>query len=415
MKAKSHERAILVELEISSLDTKNKPNEFHELALSAGVEPVLTITGKRLSPDSKYFVGAGKADEILQAVKAYKVDAVLFNHVLTPSQQRNLEKLLNCKIIDRVNLILDIFAQRARTFAGKLQVELAQLKYLSTRLVRGWTHLERQKGGIGLRGPGETQLEEDRRSIRLKIGYIQKRLQKVHSQRQQLRSHRMRSAVATVSLVGYTNAGKSTLFNQLTSANAYVANQLFATLDPTSRKIKIPNFGETVLIDTVGFISDLPHDLIEAFKATLEETREADLLLHVIDAADADRENNIVEVNKVLVQIDADKVPQLMVFNKIDLLENATCTIDRDEFGKPIRVWISAAKGLGIDLLQQAISELIGENRVICCVKLTPQEAKIRAQLHAVDAVIKEEMLDNGDMILEVCLPEERLRKMIND
>lgn len=337
--------------------------EFKELALSAKLKMVALIEANRKVPDAKYFMGSGKAQEIADLVKLHQAHQVLVNHALSPSQKRNLEKLLQCPVIDRTELILHIFALRARTFEGKLQVELAQLQYMSTQLVRGWTHLERQKGGIGLRGgPGETQLEVDRRLLRDRIKAIEQRLEKVHQQRALGRRSRKRADIPSLSLIGYTNAGKSTLFNRLTHADVYVADQLFATLDPTLRRISFPQTGTIILADTVGFIRDLPHDLVNAFHATLEETVEATLLLHVVDAHHLDRQRYLDEVQKVLVQIGADKRPQLQIFNKIDLLENQEARIDRDSDQRPIRVWISATTGAGLPLLHQALSELLSDS-----------------------------------------------------
>lgn len=354
-------KAILVQIIFHAhIDIDNYLAEFKELALSAGVTPVQIITGTRKAPDAQYFIGSGKAEEISQAVKANHAGQVLINHALSPGQKRNLEKLLACPVIDRTELILHIFALRARTFEGKLQVELAQLHYLSTRLIRGWTHLERQKGGIGLRGgPGETQLEVDRRLLRDRIKLITQRLEKVRKQRDLSRRARHRSQTPSVSLVGYTNAGKSTLFNRLTRADVYVADQLFATLDPTLRRINLAQTGAVILADTVGFIRDLPHDLVNAFHATLEETLRADLLLHVVDAHHVQRQHYIDEVQKVISQIGADNVRQLQVFNKLDLLPEQTPRIDRDVHGQPIRVWLSATTGEGLPLLRQALEELL--------------------------------------------------------
>lgn len=335
--------------------------EFYELALSAGVAPVCLIKGARKVPEPKYFLGKGKAEEILQAVKAEKVQLVLVNHELAPGQKRNLEQLWQCRVLDRTELILKIFAQRARTLEGKLQVELAQLQYALTRLVRGWTHLERQRGGLGLRGgPGETQIELDRRLLRDRIRKIKQRLEKVHKHRQLSRRARQRAAVPSVSLVGYTNAGKSTLFNKLTKSEVFVANQLFATLDPTLRRVNLAEGHAMILADTVGFIRDLPHDLVEAFHATLEETLEANLLLHVIDAHNPEKQLYIEQVEKVLQQLGAEQIPQLQVLNKVDLLADATPRIDRDGSGRPVRVWVSAVTGQGIDLLKQAVLEVLG-------------------------------------------------------
>ena len=316
---KTGEVTILVQLSIESDKEREDPIEFEELALSAGALPVEFISGARKQPSPNYFVGSGKLEEIASAVRAHKAQVVLFNHALSPSQERNLEKELQCRVLDRTGLILDIFAQRARSHEGKLQVELAQLQHLSTRLKRGWTHLDRQKGGIGLRGAGETQLELDQRMIGLRIKSITKSLAKVRSQREQGRRSRSRAEIPTVSLVGYTNAGKSTLFNALTNAEVYAADQLFATLDSTLRRVELPNFGGAILADTVGFISHLPHQLVEAFRATLEETASADLLLHIIDCAHESHIDYIDEVNNVLKEIGAESVPQLQILNKIDL------------------------------------------------------------------------------------------------
>ena len=311
---------MLVHLHLSSELEREDPREFEELVLSAGGDPVAFIMGSRDVPHARTFVGSGKLEEIAAAVAEHEAQIVMFNHSLSPSQERNLERELKCRVLDRTGLILDIFAQRARTHEGKLQVELAQLEHMSTRLVRGWTHLERQKGGIGLRGPGETQLETDRRLLRARIKSIQGRLLKVRKQRDQGRRARRRAELPTLSLVGYTNAGKSTLFNRLTDSEVYAADQLFATLDPTLRRLDLDNIGPVVMADTVGFIAHLPHKLVAAFKATLEETLNADLLLHVIDAATEQRDEHIHQVNDVLEEIGARDIPQLQVYNKLDLL-----------------------------------------------------------------------------------------------
>lgn len=376
--------------------------ELKELAKSAGTDPVYVLTGSRKKPDAKYFIGKGKLEELKSIIETYQADIVLFNHPLSPSQERNLEGYLGVRVVDRNGLILDIFAQRAQTFEGKLQVELAQLQHLSTRLVRGWTHLERQKGGIGLRGPGETQLETDRRLLSLRIKQIQQRLDKVDKQRHQGRSKRKKAEVPSVSLVGYTNAGKSTLFNALTGADIYVADQLFATLDPTLRSCPLPNNSEIVLADTVGFIRHLPHELVAAFKSTLQEASEADLLLHVIDASSDDRAETIYQVNQVLEDIEANEVRQLEVFNKIDLLTDIEPRIERDDVGNPTRVWLSAETGVGVDLLYQALSELFANTKVKRICHLQANQGDIRAKLFACAKIISEKTDEQGGCELVV-------------
>jgi GTP-binding protein HflX len=352
-----NDAAVLVSLDFGSPGYADSLEELHHLATTAGARVVAVVEGRRAKPDAALFVGSGKAEELLDTLNAHEAKLALFNHELSPAQQRNLEKLLECRVVDRTGLILDIFAQRAKSHEGKLQVELAQLEHLSTRLIRGWTHLERQKGGIGMRGgPGETQLELDRRMIRQRVKLLKEKLEKLRQQRGQQRRSRRRSGVVSVSLVGYTNAGKSTLFNRLTQAGAYAADQLFATLDTTSRKLYIPNCGQIVLSDTVGFIRELPHTLVDAFSATLEEAAQADLLLHIVDVASPAREEQVMEVNRVLSEIGAQQVAQILVLNKIDST-GMEPGVERDEYGKIQKVWASARNGEGMDLIRQAIAE----------------------------------------------------------
>jgi GTP-binding protein HflX len=398
----SGERAILVHLNCHY--QQEDLLELQELAKSAGTNPVEVVTASRQRPDPKYFIGIGKLEELKTIVEAQEADVVLFNHPLSPSQERNLEKFLGVRVVDRNGLILDIFAQRAQSFEGKLQVELAQLKHLSTRLVRGWTHLERQKGGIGLRGPGETQLETDRRLLAVRIKQIQQRLEKVDKQRHQGRSQRKKAEIPTVSLVGYTNAGKSTLFNTLTGAGIYVADQLFATLDPTLRSCTLPNNTNIVLADTVGFIRHLPHELVAAFKSTLQEASEAELLLHVIDANAPDRDEIMQQVNLVLEEIGAHKIKRLEVFNKIDLLDNIQPHIDRDDTGNPVRVWLSAETGQGIELLHAVLAELFASSKVKKRCHLNANQGDIRAKLSAYAQILSEKIDDFGDseLVIEI-------------
>ena len=404
-------RAILVHMDTREEERREDLSEFVELVNSAGAEILQTATSSRYTPDPKYFIGKGKAEEIRQLVSAHDAELVLFNHSLSPSQERNLEALLKCRVLDRTGLILDIFAQRARSFEGKLQVELAQLKHLSTRLVRGWTHLERQKGGIGLRGPGETQLETDRRLLGQRIKQINKRLEKVRKQREQGRQSRRKAEMPTVSLVGYTNAGKSTLFNAATDANVYVQDQLFATLDPTLRKVHIDNDVELILADTVGFIRHLPHDLVEAFRSTLQETAEAHLLLHVIDAADENREAQIAEVEAVLEQIRADKIQRIQVMNKIDI-NGVEPRVDYDVEGNARRIWLSAQSGEGLELLRAELARFFKKEMVVGQITLLPAQARLRALLFELGAVRHESVDQSGQYLLEICIARKELNRL---
>ena len=409
----SGELAVLVHLDISHGQAPEDPREFEELVLSAGGDPVTLVTGQRAAPHAKYFIGTGKLEELKAVVAEHGAELVIFNHTLSPSQERNLEKALECRVLDRTGLILDIFAQRARTFEGKLQVELAQLRHMSTRLVRGWTHLERQQGGIGLRGPGETQLETDRRLLRGRISHIERRLKKVRTQRDQGRRSRTRASIPTVSLVGYTNAGKSTLFNRLTGAQVYVENQLFATLDPTMRRLELPDVGAAILVDTVGFISHLPHTLVQAFRATLEEASSSSLLLHVVDAAADERLHNIDQVDLVLDEIGAAELPQLRVYNKIDLL-GMEPRIDRDDDGRPQAVWLSAQAGVGTELLEQAIAERLGTGMISGRLLLPPDLGRVRSMLYQQHAVAAETHRDDGASELDVRLPHNDWMRILS-
>jgi len=387
-------------------------DEFRALAESAGALVVGYIGGSRPSPDPRLFIGSGKAEELRLAVESLQATVVLFDHPLSPSQERNLEAVLKCRVLDRTGLILDIFAQRARTFEGKLQVELAQLKHLATRLVRGWTHLERQKGGIGLRGPGETQLETDRRLLGKRIQTLNARLDKVVVQRETTRRERKRAAIPTVAVVGYTNAGKSTLFNTLTGASTFAADRLFATLDPTLRRLELPDARYALLADTVGFVRDLPHELVAAFRSTLQEARESMLLLHVIDAADPLRGERIAQVNTVLAEVGAGDIAQIEVFNKVDLLDVAP----QVEYGQaqgthtgagPLarRIWLSARTGAGMELLVSALGAYLGPQLAQCSVQLPPGAGRARARFYAAGAVLAEAVADNGATTLQISMP----------
>lgn len=406
------QRAVLVHLDFGQTPDTSSRDEFAELARSCGVEVQTLIQGRRQKPDARYYCGSGKAEEIAQAVLATGSELVVFNHELSPSQERNLEALFKCRVLDRTGLILDIFALRARSHEGKLQVELAQLQHLSTRLVRGWSHLERQRGGIGLRGPGETQLEVDRRLLAGTIRHLKERLQRVRAQRAQNRAARQKNAVPVIAVVGYTNAGKSTLFNALTRADVYAADQLFATLDPTLRRLQLDS-GELILADTVGFVRDLPHDLVDAFRATLEETLQADLLLHLVDTSDPERELRVAQVEQVLTDIGAESVPQIVVYNKIDLCPDLTPSIDVDDQGQLRKAYVSAHSGAGLELLKAALaSHFFGraEDREI---RLPPQAGRLRAQLFALGVVRGERCDDSGDSILRVRMPGERLSQLL--
>jgi GTP-binding protein HflX len=408
----SGERAILVHAGPDGAPDDSERSEFGELARSAGAIIVDEIVSARKRPEPRYFIGKGKVEELRASAEANGAELVIFGASLSPSQERNLERELKCRVLDRAGLILDIFAQRARSFEGKLQVELAQLRHLSTRLVRGWTHLERQKGGIGLRGPGETQLETDRRLLGRRIRQLNARLEQVDARRTMNRRNRVRAEVPTVALVGYTNAGKSTLFNALTNAGVYVKDQLFATLDPTVRGLELPDGTQIVLADTVGFVRDLPHELIAAFRSTLQEAREADLILHLIDASDSNRWQRVRQVNSVLKQLDADRVPQIRVYNKIDLIDRAPrLTSNREGEGRA--VWLSATTGEGIPLLLEAIGDRLRRKTLHRLIHLQPSQGRLRSRLFELGAVLNEQTDEEGGWTLELEMAEQDLKRFM--
>ena len=399
---------MLVRLGVGAPVDPEDLEEFTQLALSAGARPVATVTGRRERPDPRYFLGSGKAEELRDVARETEADLILVDHALSPSQERNLEKLIERRVLDRNGLILDIFAQRARSFEGKLEVELAQLKHIGSRLVRGWTHLERQKGGIGLRGPGETQLETDRRIIAQRVRVLTRRLTKIKQQRETGRQTRAEIPVPSLALVGYTNAGKSTLFRALTGADAYVADQLFATLDPTVRRIHLPGGTAVVVADTVGFIRELPHELVAAFQSTLTEARAATLLLHMVDASNPRREEQTEAVNEVLEEIGASAIPQLLLYNKIDRLAEPP-RIDRDPDGRAIAVWISAEKRTGLDLLTAAVAERLSRLARRARLKVPASAGALRSRLYAARAVREESTDADGSIELAVELPDPEL------
>lgn len=411
----SGERVVLVQVDYYPYeDEAEEGAEFLALAESAGAEVIDQLIVHREKPDPRYYIGRGKVSEILHLVETHCIDLVIFNQNLAPGQERNLESHLKCRVLDRTGLILDIFAGRARSFEGKLQVELAQLNHLSTRLVRGWTHLERQKGGIGLRGPGETQLELDRRIIRDRIKSINKRLDKVQKQRRLSRRARERALLPTVALVGYTNAGKSTLFNVLASESVYVEDKLFATLDTTLRKVHLPQGGDAIFADTVGFIKHLPDNLVEAFKGTLEETAAAQLLLHIVDASDEKRAEKMKAVDTVLEMIGADVVNQVIVFNKIDLVEGLKAQILNVPDAKP-KIWLSAEKDVGTDKLLELIAKLIYGDPIERWVVLGPDQSRLRANLYELGSVKQEEIDDEGFYRLFIRIAKSDFERLFSD
>jgi len=405
---RSGERAVLVRLGLGAQVDPEDLQELTQLALSAGANPVATVTGRRQHPDPRFFVGTGKAEELRATAEAHDADVILVDHALSASQERNLERETGRRVLDRNGLILDIFAQRARSFEGKLEVELAQLRHIASRLVRGWTHLERQKGGIGLRGPGETQLETDRRLLARRVRVLTKRLARIKQQRDTGRHMRSEIPVPTVTLVGYTNAGKSTLFRALTGADAYIADQLFATLDPTVRRILLPGGTPIVVADTVGFIRELPHELVAAFQSTLTEAREASLLLHVVDASDPRRDAHIAQVNAVLAEIGAADIAQVMVYNKIDRLD-APVRVERDAEGRAAAVWICAAEQRGLPELTQVIAERLARKAQRARLRIPATAGALRSRLYASGVVRAEQSSEDGSIELTVELPEVEL------
>jgi GTP-binding protein HflX len=408
----SGERAILVHASPDGLPDKSERDEFVELAISAGAIVAGELVSSRKRPDPRYYIGKGKLEELEALVRQNEAELVISCASLSPSQERNLERELKCRVLDRAGLILDIFAQRARSFEGKLQVELAQLRHLSTRLVRGWTHLERQKGGIGLRGPGETQLETDRRLIGNRIRQLNDRLETVDMRRTMNRRNRMKAEIPTVALVGYTNAGKSTLFNALTDAGVYVEDKLFATLDPTVRRLDLPEGDHIVLADTVGFVRDLPHELVAAFRSTLQEAREADLILHLIDASDPNRWQRVRQVNTVLQQLDAGHVPQIRVYNKIDKLDRKP-RMTNNRHGEGRAVWLSAKTGEGLSMLKTAIMSRLRGDTANRTIHLQPAQGRLRAKLFELGAVLNEDVMEDGSWSLDVRMAEKDLRRFL--
>ena len=408
-------QALLVHIEAEDSTVE----ELRELAISSGLYPAGELTAKKRYPDPKTYIGSGKLDEIIGCADRVEAELVLFDQELSPAQERNLEKILKRRVLGRTGLILNIFAQRARTHEGKLQVELAQLQHASTHLVRGWTHLDRQRGGsgrgqgaaIGVTGAGETQLEADQRMIRTRIKNLNHRLLKVRRQRNQSRRARQKAEIKTISLVGYTNAGKSTLFNALCKSDVHAADQLFATLDPTLRQLELPVLGKAILTDTVGFIRQLPHGLVDAFRATLEEVKQADLLIHVVDASSSERALHMAEADSVLEEIGAEKVPQLVVYNKIDLMGEKP-RVDRNEDGVPVRVWLSSLKANGLDSLVSVTTELLAKQIVDTTLHLHPSQGQMRAKLFALGAVIDERTEPDGTLNMHVRIEANSLRRL---